>query len=194
MVFVRATIARLEVNAVHYARINFLLRIMHRSLVRVTLTNNKPKQLGRSPFRIHHFEKVQKLVKKTPAFMTTDLCLRLPVGLRRQYLLLLFNTLIRKEPNSHNFITKLFKTVVKKKAQASHILPGLYAHFGRRNVIQTYMILDNHITLHLMNTRVMNEPYCDACLSYKAILKCPCCARFCFCIGCADYGVCAQCE
>lgn len=122
---------------------------------------------------------------------------------RRRTLLIACSALIRRHPISRPFVVNLLRVVIKRKAPCSTFFPAMYAHFGRKEVALVYGKALEAIEEHLFNTRTLNDDctdtkfcnqICHGCMSYNAQIKCKTCMSVHFCIGCAEYGMCWECD
>eukprot|EP00966_Prymnesium_polylepis_P155562 3593170-Prymnesium_polylepis.3 len=93
-------------------------------------------------------------------------------------------------------ILKLVKT---NNASKKASWQALQAHVGRDVVFECATLAIDDIETQMMKERNdadkrATTALCDGCLSFHAQIKCRCCERVRLCIGCADYGACAECE
>ena len=106
---------------------------------------------------------------------------------------------ISRHPSSRKLLHGILKLVKTNDASKKASWQALKAHVGRDVIVHCATLAMDDIETQMMKERDdldkdTTTVLCNGCLSFHAQLKCRCCDKVRFCIGCAEYGKCGKCE
>ena len=123
--------------------------------------------------------------------------MRLSDESRRRVLRAALRTLTLGDEKACRYVRKLTSACADKRIDGKMAKMALCTYFKKQTYAKALTAQMRVEEARLMSQRTLaakNELVCHGCMSYTPQLTCAGCQRMAFCMGCAEYGLCFQCD